>query len=121
MLQGNMLEIIPQAGKGTDMVQSNHIADPSDTNRGILWAGLDDDDGSGLDINILLSEFGEFGGFFEKDLMDFGEVSEIFLLSCPSLRFYWELHLQLQFSVQVKFWQITTDQVMFEIDKALFS
>lgn len=74
-----MLEMNPQAGKGTDMVQANHIADPSDTNRGILWAGLDDD-GAGLDISILLSEFGEWGGFFENDEMEFGEVSEIFLL-----------------------------------------
>jgi hypothetical protein len=92
MLQGNMLEINPQAGKGTDTVQANHIADPSDTNRGILWVDLDDD-GSGLDINIVLSEFGEFGGLFENDLMNFGEVSEIFFRSCPSRRFYRELHL----------------------------
>ncbi|KAJ4755679.1 Mediator of RNA polymerase II transcription subunit 13 [Rhynchospora pubera] len=69
---GNTQEINSQAGKGTDIVQANRITDPSDINRGNLWAGLDDE-GTGLDINILLSEFGEFGGFFENDLMSFGE------------------------------------------------
>lgn len=112
-----MLEMNPQAGKGTDMMQANHIADPSDTNRGILWAGLDDDGAAGLDINILLSEFGEWGGFFENDVMEFGEVSDIFLPSCPFQSLYRELHLQLQFTVccQIKCWPITTDQAMFSL------
>lgn len=109
-----MLEMNPQAGKGTDMVQANHIADPSDTNRGILWAGLDDE-GTGLDINVLLSEFGDFGGFFENDLMTFGEVSEIFEIFLLVLSFYRELQLQLQFAVELNFWQITTDQAMFSL------
>lgn len=37
----------------------------------------DDDDrgGGGMDIQALLSEFGDFGDFFENDVLPFGEVT----------------------------------------------
>ena len=39
--------------------------------------GEDDDDrGMEMDIQALLSEFGDFGDFFENDVLPFGEVSE---------------------------------------------
>lgn len=34
----------------------------------------DDDRGIGMDIQALLSEFGDFGDFFENDALPFGEV-----------------------------------------------
>jgi mediator of RNA polymerase II transcription subunit 13 len=30
-----------------------------------------------MDINILLSEFGDFSGFFQEDELDFGEVGTL--------------------------------------------
>lgn len=36
----------------------------------------DDDRGTEMDIQALLSEFGDFGDFFENDDLPFGEVSE---------------------------------------------
>lgn len=40
---------------------------------GLQW-GWDDDDRGGMDIQALLSEFGDFGDFFENDVLTFGEV-----------------------------------------------
>lgn len=34
-----------------------------------------------MDIQALLSEFGDFGDFFENDALPFGEVIPVFLLS----------------------------------------
>ncbi|XP_059309442.1 mediator of RNA polymerase II transcription subunit 13 isoform X3 [Lycium ferocissimum] len=39
---------------------------------GLEW-GWDDDDRVGMDIQALLSEFGDFGDFFENDALPFGE------------------------------------------------
>ncbi|KAL6553694.1 hypothetical protein OROGR_007536 [Orobanche gracilis] len=41
---------------------------------GSYW-DWDDDDDRGMDIQALLSEFGDFGDFFENDVLPFGEVS----------------------------------------------
>ena len=38
------------------------------------WSDDDDEKGFGLDIQIILSEFGDFGDFFENDVLSFGEV-----------------------------------------------
>ncbi|KAL0905396.1 hypothetical protein M5K25_023813 [Dendrobium thyrsiflorum] len=37
------------------------------------WDWDDDDRGIGIDIQSLLAEFGDFGDFFENDVLDFGE------------------------------------------------
>lgn len=42
---------------------------------GSRWGWDDDDRGMGMDIQALLSEFGDFGDFFENDALPFGEVS----------------------------------------------
>lgn len=43
---------------------------------GSQWDWDDDDRGMGMDIQALLSEFGDFGDFFENDALPFGEVSD---------------------------------------------
>lgn len=43
---------------------------------GSYWDWDDDDRGMEMDIQALLSEFGDFGDFFENDALPFGEVSE---------------------------------------------
>jgi mediator of RNA polymerase II transcription subunit 13 len=41
---------------------------------GSHWDWDDDDRGNVMDIQALLSEFGDFGDFFENDALPFGEV-----------------------------------------------
>lgn len=41
---------------------------------GSHWDWDDDDRGMDMDIQALLSEFGDFGDFFENDALPFGEV-----------------------------------------------
>ena len=41
---------------------------------GSNWDWDDDDRGIVMDIQSLLSEFGDFGDFFENDVLPFGEV-----------------------------------------------
>lgn len=43
-------------------------------NEHLGWDWGDDDRGAGMDIQALLSEFGDFGDFFENDVLPFGEV-----------------------------------------------
>lgn len=43
------------------------------------WDWDDDDRGVGMDIQALLSEFGDFGDFFENDNLPFGEVISCFI------------------------------------------
>lgn len=47
---------------------------------GSYWDWDDDDRGTEMDIQALLSEFGDFGDFFENDVLPFGEVSEYLYL-----------------------------------------
>lgn len=54
-------------GVGNDQIGSN-------------WDWDDDDRGIVMDIQSLLSEFGDFGDFFENDVLPFGEV-----ISYPSI------------------------------------
>lgn len=49
---------------------------------GSQWGWDDDDRGMGMDIQALLSEFGDFGDFFENDALPFGEVI-LYLLYAP--------------------------------------
>lgn len=49
-----------------------------------VWDWDDDDRGDGMDIQALLSEFGDFGDFFENDALPFGEVIS-FLLSISNV------------------------------------
>lgn len=42
---------------------------------GSQWDWDDDDRGMGMDIQSLLSEFGDFGDFFEDDVLAIGEVN----------------------------------------------
>lgn len=37
-----------------------------------------DDEGVIMDINILLSEFGDFSDFFQEEELDFGEVGILY-------------------------------------------
>ncbi|XP_039014736.1 LOW QUALITY PROTEIN: mediator of RNA polymerase II transcription subunit 13-like [Hibiscus syriacus] len=55
-----MTESYGQAGVGNDQIGSN-------------WDWDDDDRGIVMDIQSLLSEFGDFGDFFENDVLPFGE------------------------------------------------
>lgn len=46
---------------------------------GSIWDWDDEEDkGMEMDIQALLSEFGDFGDFFENDVLPFGEVSKYF-------------------------------------------
>ncbi|ONK75293.1 uncharacterized protein A4U43_C03F15350 [Asparagus officinalis] len=52
------------------------------------WDDDDDEKGFGLDIQIILSEFGDFGDFFENDVLSFGEPpgtaeSQVLMLPAP--------------------------------------
>ncbi|GMH10269.1 hypothetical protein Nepgr_012110 [Nepenthes gracilis] len=53
----------------------NHSAITGQANDqvGARWDWDDDDSGVGMDIQALLSEFGDFGDFFETDVLPFGE------------------------------------------------
>lgn len=42
---------------------------------GSHWDWDDDDRGMGMDIQSLLSEFGDFGDFFEDEVLAIGEVN----------------------------------------------
>ncbi|KAL6517268.1 hypothetical protein OROMI_032969 [Orobanche minor] len=55
-------------------IEVNSISAPVVANKQIEseW-GWDDDRGLGMDIEALLSEFGDFGDFFENDALPFGE------------------------------------------------
>lgn len=59
-------------------IEVNNSAIIGGSNDPIGWDWDDDDRGMGMDIQALLSEFGDFGDFFENDVLPFGEV--IFVL-----------------------------------------
>lgn len=56
------------------------------------WDWDDDDRGAVMDIQALLSEFGDFGDFFENDALPFGEVFN-YPLQVPSE--YWTYFLDI--------------------------
>ncbi|KAK3037026.1 hypothetical protein RJ639_031600 [Escallonia herrerae] len=53
-------------------MEVNNSAITGDANEQVGW-DWDDDRGGGMDIQALLSEFGDFGDFFENDTLPFGE------------------------------------------------
>ncbi|KAJ0242394.1 Mediator of RNA polymerase II transcription subunit 13 [Hirschfeldia incana] len=58
----------------TGMAESFGQVGTSNDQFGWDWDDEDDDDrGAGMDIQALLSEFGDFGDFFENDALPFGE------------------------------------------------
>ncbi|GJZ36600.1 mediator of RNA polymerase II transcription subunit 13 isoform X1 [Tanacetum coccineum] len=67
--RAGMNESYGQAG-GADAYNSMEINEQG----GSQWDWDDDDRGVVMDIQALLSEFGDFGDFFENDALPFGEV-----------------------------------------------
>ncbi|PIN02318.1 hypothetical protein CDL12_25170 [Handroanthus impetiginosus] len=58
---------------GTMEVNNVSITGVADEQIVSQWGWDDDDRGVGMDIQALLSEFGDFGDFFENDALPFGE------------------------------------------------
>ncbi|XP_011088350.1 mediator of RNA polymerase II transcription subunit 13 [Sesamum indicum] len=58
---------------GTMEVNNVSITGVGTEQVGSQWGWDDDDRGIGMDIQALLSEFGDFGDFFENDALPFGE------------------------------------------------
>lgn len=58
---------------GSVEVNNSAITGIANEQIGSHW-DWDDDRGGGMDIQALLSEFGDFGDFFENDDLPFGEV-----------------------------------------------
>ncbi|KAK9094973.1 hypothetical protein Scep_026442 [Stephania cephalantha] len=57
----------------TNQVDNTATAGVAIDRFGSYWDWDDEDREEGLDIQILLSEFGDFGDFFESDVLQFGE------------------------------------------------
>lgn len=55
-------------------VSNSGITGVANEQIGSHWEWDDDDRGMVMDIQALLSEFGDFGDFFENDALPFGEV-----------------------------------------------
>ncbi|KAK9274364.1 hypothetical protein L1049_019178 [Liquidambar formosana] len=58
---------------GSVEVNNSVITGVANEQIGSHWDWDDDDRGTGMDIQALLSEFGDFGDFFENDALPFGE------------------------------------------------
>ncbi|KAJ8760013.1 hypothetical protein K2173_010869 [Erythroxylum novogranatense] len=58
---------------GSMEVNNSAITGVGNDQIGSHWDWDDDDRGMGMDIQALLSEFGDFGDFFENDVLPFGE------------------------------------------------
>lgn len=58
---------------GSVEVNNSAITGCANEQIGSHWDWDDDDEGVGMDIQALLSEFGDFGDFFENDALPFGE------------------------------------------------
>ncbi|KAF5735695.1 mediator of RNA polymerase II transcription subunit 13 isoform X1 [Tripterygium wilfordii] len=58
---------------GSGEVNNSDITGVANEQIGSHWDWDDDDKGIGMDIQALLSEFGDFGDFFENDVLPFGE------------------------------------------------
>ncbi|XP_027162286.1 mediator of RNA polymerase II transcription subunit 13 isoform X1 [Coffea eugenioides] len=54
-------------------IEVNNSAIIGGSNHPVGWGWDDDDRGMGMDIQALLSEFGDFGDLFEDDVLPFGE------------------------------------------------
>ncbi|KAL9455446.1 hypothetical protein AB3S75_010799 [Citrus x aurantiifolia] len=91
-----MIESFGQMGTGTNastdfgsVENTSAITGVANDQIGSHWDWDDDDDrGMGMDIQALLSEFGDFGDFFENENLPFGEPpgtaeSQSFMFSAP--------------------------------------
>ena len=83
------------AGVVAQTAEANNSASAGLTNLGSQWDLVDDDDekGFGLDIQIILSEFGDFGDFFENDVLSFGEVCFYLRITCYRAAFFFNLNV----------------------------
>uniref|UniRef100_A0A2P2MLZ1 Mediator of RNA polymerase II transcription subunit 13 n=1 Tax=Rhizophora mucronata TaxID=61149 RepID=A0A2P2MLZ1_RHIMU len=73
---------------GSMEVSNSAITGVANEQIGSHWDWDDDDGGMGMDIQTLLSEFGDFGDFFENDVLPFGEPpgtaeSQALMFSAP--------------------------------------
>lgn len=66
--------INPSTSDYASMEVNNSAITGGNDQTGLQWGWDDDDRGVGMDIQALLSEFGDFGDFFESDALPFGEV-----------------------------------------------
>ncbi|XP_009596814.1 mediator of RNA polymerase II transcription subunit 13-like isoform X1 [Nicotiana tomentosiformis] len=65
--------INPSTSDYASMEVNNSAITGGNDQIGLQWGWDDDDRGVGMDIQALLSEFGDFGDFFENDVLPFGE------------------------------------------------
>ncbi|XP_022860473.1 mediator of RNA polymerase II transcription subunit 13 isoform X3 [Olea europaea var. sylvestris] len=63
----------PASDYGSIEVNNSSIAGVANEEVGSRWGWDDDDKGMCMDIQALLTEFGDFGDFFENDALPFGE------------------------------------------------
>lgn len=70
-----MTESYGQAGAIINAPMQDGYNSINNDQSGSQWDWDDDDRGIVMDIQALLSEFGDFGDFFENDVLPFGEVS----------------------------------------------
>lgn len=80
--------------------EGSNSAIEGEARNGFYW-DWDNDERGCMDIQTLLTEFGDFGDFFEGDILPFGEVriGSIFLNSC-----FWQMmtfHLTLTFCLHI--------------------
>ncbi|KAI4317451.1 hypothetical protein L6164_025318 [Bauhinia variegata] len=73
---------------GSMDVNNSAVTGVANEQMGSHWDWDDDDRGTGMDIQALLSEFGDFGDFFENDVLPFGEPpgtaeSQALMFSAP--------------------------------------
>lgn len=66
--------INPSTSDYASMDANNSAITEGSDQIGLQWGWDDDDRNAGMDIQALLSEFGDFGDFFENDALPFGEV-----------------------------------------------
>ena len=59
---------------GSMEINNSAITRVGNEQLGSYWDWDDDDRGIEMDIQALLSEFGDFGDFFENEVLPFGEV-----------------------------------------------
>jgi hypothetical protein len=71
--QAGMVKNVHMQDFGSVEVNDSAITGIANDQIGSRW-DWDDDRGAGMDIQALLSEFGDFGDFFENDDLPFGEV-----------------------------------------------
>ncbi|GFQ00948.1 mediator of RNA polymerase ii transcription subunit 13 [Phtheirospermum japonicum] len=80
--QGGMVLNPSMTDYGTMEVNNISTTGVTSEQIGSEW-GWDDERGVGMDIKALLSEFGDFGDFFENDALPFGEFFPCYVMKPP--------------------------------------